>query len=101
MRHLTASRALAPAFNQRQPARLNRLPTTRSLAANGALQPSLFDERDMAEIKCPERFLGERLVVCRKPLLAEERTRQHRELIAATVAELMAARRAVRPGSTC
>ena len=56
MRHLTASRVLAPAFDQRQPARLNRLPTTRSLAANGALQPSLFDERDMAEIECPERY---------------------------------------------
>ena len=30
MRHVLASRALTPAFNQRQPTRLNRLPTIRS-----------------------------------------------------------------------
>ena len=75
-----------------------RAPAIRSLAKDGALQPSLFDERDMAEIECPERFPGERLVVCRNPLLAEERARKRRELVAATAAELMAVRQAVRRG---
>ena len=73
-----------------------RAPAIRALAEDGALQPSLFDERDMAEIECPERFPGERLVVCRNPLLAEERARKRRELIAAAAAELAAIRRAVR-----
>ena len=60
------------------------------------LQPSLFDQQDMAEIECEEKYPGERLVVCRNPLLAEERTRKRRELIAAAAAELEAVRRAVR-----
>ena len=51
-----------------------------ALAENGALQPTLFDERDMAEIECRELFPGERLVVCRNPLLAEERTRKRKDL---------------------
>ena len=38
-----------------------------ALAAEGSLQPTLFDERDMAEIECRELFPGERLVVCRNP----------------------------------
>src|SRR6202166_2335268 len=36
----------------------------------GPLQLSLFDERDLAEIAAPEQFPGERLIVCRNPLLA-------------------------------
>ncbi len=75
-----------------------RAPAIRSLAEDGALQPSLFDERDMAEIECPERFPGERLVVCRNPLLAGERARKRRELVAAAAAELAAVRQAVRRG---
>ena len=67
-----------------------------ALAAEGSLQPTLFDERDMAEIECRELFPGERLVVCRNPLLAEERTRKRKDLIAATAADLMEIRRAVR-----
>ena len=73
-----------------------RAPAIRSLAESGALQPSLFDQQDMAEIECEEKYPGERLVVCRNPLLAEERTRKRRELIAAAAAELEAVRRAVR-----
>ena len=67
-----------------------------ALAENGALQPTLFDERDMAEIKCRELFPGERLVVCRNPLLAEERTRKRKDLIAAAAQDLIEIRRAVR-----
>jgi transposase len=53
------------------------------LAADGALQMSLFDQRDLVEIQHPD-FPGERLVACRNPLLAEERRRKREELLAAT-----------------
>src|SRR6202012_2665045 len=53
----------------------------------GPLQPSLFDDRDMAEITSPD-FPGERLVVCKNPLLAEERARKRTELLAVTEKEL-------------
>ena len=47
-----------------------RAPTIRKLVAAGKVTPSLFDERDLAEIT--DEFPGERLVVCRNPLLAAE-----------------------------
>src|SRR5438045_3579098 len=53
----------------------------------GPLQPSLFDDRDMAEITSPD-YPGERLVVCKNPLLAEDRGRKRAELLAATEKEL-------------
>ena len=59
----------------------------RDLVAEGSLQMSLFDQRDLAEIHSPE-FLSERLVACFNPLLAEERRRKRRELIGATEKEL-------------
>src|ERR1700738_1960374 len=47
-----------------------RAPAIKQLAAaGGPLQPSLFDDRDMAEITSPD-YPGERLVVCKNPLLA-------------------------------
>ena len=46
------------------------------------------DERDLAEIRCEEKFPGERLVVCRNPLLAQERSRKREELLQATEAAL-------------
>jgi hypothetical protein len=61
---------------------------------------SLFDERDMAAITSPD-FPGERLIVCRNPDLARERTRKRLDLVAATerdLAEIVAAvSRARRP----
>src|SRR6516165_1670291 len=55
-----------------------RAPAIKQLAAaGGPLQPSLFDDRDMAEITSPD-YPGERLVVCKNPLLAEERGPQAR-----------------------
>lgn len=54
---------------------------------HGPFQPSLFDERNLIEL-ASEHFPGERLVVCRNPLLAEERARKRLELLAATEAEL-------------
>ena len=65
-----------------------RAPAIKQLAAEGgALQPSLFDDRGMAEITSPD-FPGERLVVCKNPLLAEERAREREVLLAATETEL-------------
>jgi len=65
-----------------------RAPAIKALATEGGpLQPSLFDTRDMAEITSPD-YPGERLVVCKNPLLAEERARKRDELLAATDKEL-------------
>jgi len=65
-----------------------RAPAIKELAAEGGpLQPSLFDDRDLAEITSPD-YPGERLVVCKNPLLAEERARKRTELLAATENEL-------------
>lgn len=55
------------------------------LAEGGTFQPSLFDERGLAEVASDD-YPGERLVVCRNPLLAERRRRKREELLAATEA---------------
>ena len=65
-----------------------RAPHIAQLAAeHGPFQPSLFDERNLIELSS-EQFPGERLVVCRNPLLAEERARKRTELLAATERDL-------------
>ena len=64
-----------------------RAPQIRALLDTGAFQLSLFDERDLAEITAPE-FPGERLVVCKNPLLAEERARKREDMLQATEAAL-------------
>lgn len=65
-----------------------RAPAIRKLADQGALQLSLFDQQDLAEIEAPEDYPGERLIVCRNPLLAEQRARKRQALLAATEVEL-------------
>ena len=60
-----------------------RAPAIRRLVDAGDLQLGLFDERNLAEITSPQ-FPGERLVVCRNPALAAERTRKREALLAAT-----------------
>jgi hypothetical protein len=60
-----------------------RAPAIRRLVEGGDLQLGLFDERNLAEITSPE-FPGERLVVCRNPALAAERSRKREALLAAT-----------------
>jgi transposase len=60
-----------------------KAPQIKALVASGALQLSLFDERDLAEITSPD-YPGERLVICRNPLIAAERARKRSELLAAT-----------------
>jgi hypothetical protein len=73
-----------------------RAPQIQALAAEGGpLQLSLFDERDLAEIAAPDAFPGERLIVCRNPLLAEERARKREELLGATERDLSRIRLAV------
>jgi transposase len=64
-----------------------RAPAIRTLVEAGALQMSLFDQRDMAAITSPD-YPGERLIVCRNPDLARERTRKREDLLAATEADL-------------
>ena len=63
----------------------------RRLVDTGDLQLSLFDETNLAEISSP-LFPGERLVVCRNPALAAERSRKREDLLQATEAELEKAR---------
>ena len=65
-----------------------RAPAIRKLLESGDLQLSLFDERDLGEITAPELYPGERVVVCRNPLLAEERKRKRLALMARTGEEL-------------
>ena len=64
-----------------------RAPMIRRLLRAGAVKPSLFDERDLAEITSDD-FPGERLIVCRNPLLAARRRRKRQELLAATEKDL-------------
>jgi hypothetical protein len=54
---------------------------------DGPLQMSLFDERNLAEITHPD-YPGERLICCRNPFLAAERTRKRQALLAATETDL-------------
>ncbi|HYM57426.1 MAG TPA: IS1634 family transposase [Solirubrobacteraceae bacterium] len=61
-----------------------KAPQINKLVKYGALQLSLFDEQDLAEIEAPQDYPGERLIVCRNPLVAAERTRKRDELLAAT-----------------
>jgi len=60
-----------------------RAPAIRRLVDAGDLQLGLFDETNLAEIRSPD-FPGERLVVCRNPVLAAERARKREALLAAT-----------------
>lgn len=64
-----------------------RSPQIRALVASGSLQLGLFDQRALAEIRDPA-FPNERLVVCKNPLLAEERARNREDLLLATEARL-------------
>ncbi len=64
-----------------------RAPQVKALVRDGALQLSLFDEVDLAEITSPD-FPGERLVACKNPFLEAERARKRESLLAATEADL-------------
>jgi hypothetical protein len=64
-----------------------RGPQIRQLVECGSLQLSLFDERDLAEIHDPA-YPGERLIVCKNPLLAQERSRKREALLQGTERKL-------------
>ena len=55
----------------------------RELVESGAVQMSLFDETNLIEVRC-DAYPGERLMVCRNPLLAAERARKRKDLLQAT-----------------
>ena len=65
-----------------------RAPTIRKLIKTRQVAQTMFDERDLAEISSPD-FPDERLIVCRNPILAEQRQRKRQELLAATEKDLM------------
>jgi transposase len=64
-----------------------RAPAIRALVEQKSLQLSLLDQRDLATVISPE-YPGERLIMCKNPLLGEERRRKRAELLAATEREL-------------
>jgi transposase len=67
-----------------------KAPTIKKLARSGVFQPSLFDEQNLGEITAVEEFPGERLVVCRNPLVGAQRARKRAELLDATEQDLAA-----------
>jgi transposase len=71
-----------------------RRPAINDLIKKGAFQPSLFEEIDLAEITDPA-YPGERLMVCRNPILAEERNRRRAELLDRTEREFKVIQEAV------
>ena len=64
-----------------------RAPAIRELMSSGAVQRSMFDDTDLAEIRC-DAYPGERLIVCRNERLAEERARKREALLQGTEALL-------------
>ena len=64
-----------------------RAPQVKALVRDGALQLSLFDQMDLAEITSPG-FPGERLVACKNPFLEAERARKRESLLTAAEADL-------------
>jgi transposase len=74
-----------------------KAPQVKRLARTGAVQPSLFDEQNLAEIASDD-YPGERLVVCRNPLVAAERARKRDALLEATEADLEPIRQRVAAG---
>jgi hypothetical protein len=75
-----------------------RAPAIAKLAGeDGPPRLTLFDTQDLAEITHPD-YPGERLIACRNPMLADERTRKRAELLAATEAALAPIATAVAEG---
>ncbi|MCY3777816.1 MAG: IS1634 family transposase [Candidatus Aminicenantes bacterium] len=60
-----------------------RGPAIRQLVESGAVQMSLFDEINLVEIRS-DAYPDERLMVCRNPLLARQRTRKRQEMLSKT-----------------
>jgi transposase len=76
-----------------------KAPQMRKLVKEGFLQLSMFDELNLAEIACEQLYPGQRLVVCRNPLVAAQRARTRRELLAGTEKQLGEIKRRVDAGT--
>ena len=76
-----------------------KAPQIRALVKEGCLQLSMFDELNLAEIACEKLYPGQRLVVCRNPLVAQERARKRSELLAGTEKDLGEIKRRVQAGT--
>jgi Transposase DDE domain len=76
-----------------------KAPQVKRLVKDGALQLSLFDQHNLAEIEDEENYPSERLVVCRNPLVAVERARKREALLEATERELSEIARRVEQGT--
>ncbi len=72
-----------------------RAPAIKELIEQSRFEPGLFDDWGIAEIRS-EEILGERLIVCKNPILARERSWKREELLRATEAELEKVREATR-----
>jgi transposase len=66
----------------------------RELVEQGALQLSLLDQKNLAEITAPD-YPGERLMVCHNPVLEEQRRRKREALLRATEKSLEKIRKEV------
>ena len=76
-----------------------KAPTIKKLVRDGVFQPSLFDEQNLGEITDVDEFPGERLIVCRNPLVGAQRARKRAELLDATEQELAAIKTRVDKGT--
>nr|MBA2462700.1 IS1634 family transposase [Actinomycetota bacterium] len=75
-----------------------KAPQVQKLVKTGALQLSLLDQFNLAEIESAD-YPDERLVVCRNPLVAAERARKREDLLAATEALLAPIKQPVQAGT--
>jgi transposase len=69
----------------------------KKLVVDGVIQPSLFDEENLAEVSHAD-YPGERLIACRNPVLGRMRAHKRDELLAATSKELTKVQQSVRAG---
>jgi len=69
----------------------------RKLVVDGTIQPSLFDEENLAEVTHAD-YPGERLIACRNPVLGRQRAHKRGELLAATLRELERIQQSVNSG---
>jgi transposase len=69
----------------------------RKLTEDEVIQPSLFDETNLVEVRSDD-FPGERLIACRNPILGRKRAHKREELLTATVADLEKIQQRVRSG---
>ena len=76
-----------------------KAPTIKKLVRDGIFQPSLFDQQNLGEITDVNEFPGERLIVCRNPLVGAQRARKRTLLLDATEQELAAIKTRVDKGT--